>query len=34
MSGLINMDQILSLLQVELGTAPDDEPVAVLLRKV
>jgi len=34
MSGLINIDQILSLLQVDLGPAPDDEPVAVLLRKL
>jgi len=34
MSGLINVDQILSLLQIDLGPAPDEEPVAVLIRKL
>lgn len=34
MSGLINIDQILSLLQVDLASVPEDEPVAVLLKKL
>lgn len=33
MSGLINMDQILSLLQIELNSVSDDEPVAALIKK-
>lgn len=34
MSGLVNIDQILALVQIELANVCDDEPVAVLLRKV
>lgn len=33
MSGLINMDQILSLLQIELNSVSDEEPIAALIRR-
>ena len=32
LSGLMSMDQIVSLLQIELGSVGDDEPVAALLK--
>ena len=33
MSGLMNMDQILSLLQIELNTVTDEEPIAALIKR-
>ena len=33
MSGLLSVDQVLSLLQVELQSVADGEPVAALLKK-
>ena len=32
MSGLINLDQIVSLLQVELSAVPDEGPLAALMK--